>query len=99
MTKLVDVETRGCEICDPETMHRVPTDVVRVRIADRVVAFCPEHAEKVREALPESLDDLRRLFAEHLGSRSLLDRRSPLDRRIFPPRPEGRRRGRSRRDG
>jgi hypothetical protein len=64
-----------------------------------VLAFCAEHARKVREAAPQSLEDLGQLFAEHVGVRSRLDRRSPLDRRIFPPRPEGRRRGLSRREG
>jgi len=80
-------------------MRRAPDDIERFRIGDRVLAFCAKHARRVREANPESLDDLTRLFAEEAGGRSLLDRRSPLDRRIFPPRPEGRRRGLSRREG
>jgi hypothetical protein len=43
------------------------------------------------DADTKSLDVLRELFQEPEGRRSFVDRRSPLDRRLFPPRPEGRR--------
>ena len=55
------------------------------------VALCDEHATVVSDPSSSSLEVLRELFREKDGKRSLLDRRSPLDRRLFPPRPEGRR--------
>jgi hypothetical protein len=52
----------------------------------------------VLSSLPvESLSELRRLFRESGGKRSLLERRQELDRRVFPARPEGRRRNGGRR--
>jgi hypothetical protein len=68
-------------------------------LSNRIVALCDEHAERLREAAVVSTDEARRLFPEIEGRRSLLDRRSVLDRRLFPPRPEGRRaRGRRKSD-
>jgi hypothetical protein len=64
----------------------------RLVVEGRIVALCDEHATAVGHARSKSLDVLRELFREKDGKRSLLDRRSPLDRRLFPPRPEGRRR-------
>jgi hypothetical protein len=63
------------------------------------VALCEAHAEKVRAQAPESLAELRRLFRERSGKRSLISRRAPLDRRLFPARPEGRRASQGRRVG
>jgi len=63
----------------------------RLLIEDRIVALCEAHAEKVREHGPGSIAELRRLFRERTGKRSLIGRRAPVDRRIFPARPEGRR--------
>jgi hypothetical protein len=56
------------------------------------VELCAEHAEAARAASVETLSELKALFPEPTGKRSLVDRRAPLDRRVFPPRPEGRRR-------
>ena len=91
---------RQCEVCasfeawvavrsgDDEAPAPPPR---RVLVEDRVVALCDEHAEAMARAGCQSLDELRELFPEPYGDRSLVPRRAPLDRRVFPPRPEGRR--------
>jgi hypothetical protein len=66
-------------------------------IEGRVLALCAEHAHAFRERRPETLAGVAELFREEEGSRSLLSRRAPLDRRQFPMRPEGRRRSNGRR--
>ena len=80
---------------------RTLTAVVRggrvVLVEDRVVALCEPHAAKVRERAPTTIAELQRAFPERRGQRSLFERRAPLDRRAFPARPEGRRRGGGRR--
>jgi hypothetical protein len=79
-----------------------PAKVVKLRrllLEDRIVLLCEAHAEKVRAQAPENLAELRRLFRERTGKRSLISRRAPLDRRLFPPRPEGRRASQGRRVG
>jgi hypothetical protein len=63
----------------------------------RIVALCDTHARAVELAGVETLAALRARYPEGSGRRSLLDRRSPLDRRILPPRPELRRRSSGRR--
>ncbi|HEV8548556.1 MAG TPA: hypothetical protein VGQ57_06000 [Polyangiaceae bacterium] len=70
----------------------------RVLVGERLVTLCASHA-RVLPSLPKgSIDELRRALRERRGGqRSLLDRRQELDRRVFPPRPEGRRRGAERR--
>ena len=83
----------------------------RVVIEGRSLELCRTHAATVVAAMPETFDDLRSLFvgvgvdlsarsAPGAGERrSPLDRRDPEDRRVFPPRPEGRRRAAGRRTG
>ena len=66
-------------------------------IEERIVALCERHVEALARAEPKTLAAVRRLFREEPGRRSLLPRRSPLDRRVFPARPEGRRMGDGRR--
>jgi hypothetical protein len=85
-----------CEVC--ETLGRThPERAKRVLVGERLVALCGSHA-RVLSSLPvESLSELRRLFRESGGKRSLLERRQELDRRVFPARPEGRRRNGGRR--
>jgi hypothetical protein len=61
-------------------------------VGGRIVALCEAHADLARSSGASTLDDLRALFAEVSGQRSLIGRRAPLDRRVFPARPEGRRR-------
>lgn len=71
-----------------------PKKADRIRnllVEGRLVLLCEMHAEQVHESGLENVDQLRQLLTEPAGLRSLMDRRSPLDRRIFPPRPEGRR--------
>jgi hypothetical protein len=86
---------KHCEACTsdrhsehcPKVAHRVRN----VLIGNRIVQLCDEHA---RRALEGSIPDVETLMqlARPLGERrSPIDRRGPFDRRMFPPRPEGRR--------
>jgi hypothetical protein len=69
----------------------------RVLTGDRSVTLCRAHA-LVLEGVPlADTTELRAVFRETGGRRSLVGRREALDRRAFPPRPEGRRRGGGRR--
>ena len=63
----------------------------RVLIEDRLLSLCDEHAAEIQLSRVDTIGELRELFRERYGKRSLVLRRSPLDRRVFPPRPEGRR--------
>jgi hypothetical protein len=69
----------------------------RLLVGDRIVALCMRHAEAAEAFEAATIEQLRALFVEQGGRRSLLDRRSPLDRRVFPARPEGRRTAQGRR--
>jgi hypothetical protein len=69
----------------------------RIVIEGRIIALCEGHARTLASDPVETVEDLRARYAEPGAKRSLLDRRSPLDRRILPPRPERRRRGFGRR--
>jgi hypothetical protein len=91
--------SRCCEICGPEVRAagKPAARLSRFIIERRIVVLCKRHAAAVRLAGPETLAELRALFHETWGKRSLLPRRAPLDRRIFPARPEGRRLGIGRR--
>jgi hypothetical protein len=92
---------RNCEICasipslasggEPAPRLR------RVLVGERILALCVEHANLVRERDIDSVEELRAHVREVDGKRSLIPRRSPLDRRVFPARPEGRRRDSGRR--
>jgi hypothetical protein len=90
-----------CLICaHPGAPEHEATSVVPARhvlVGDRLVMLCESHAATLRHHRITNLLDLRRLFVESGGRRSLVDRRDPLDRRAFPPRPEGRRAPRGRR--
>ena len=92
---------RTCDACEPKDAKRSPGAIRpklrRFLMADRVVLLCESHAAVFRAASPCSLPELRALFRETWGKRSLVGRRAPLDRRLFPARPEGRRLGRGRR--
>jgi hypothetical protein len=63
----------------------------RVLVEDRLVSLCELHGVLFRASGKTTLAELFALFVEPVGQRSLLARRAPLDRRMFPPRPEGRR--------
>ncbi|MFO0762807.1 MAG: hypothetical protein U0359_40595 [Byssovorax sp.] len=80
----------------------------RVVIEGRSLELCRTHTATVVAAMPETFDDLRALFVgitplDAAGPRHVPERRSPIERRaeenrrMFPPRPEGRRRGEGRR--
>jgi hypothetical protein len=64
----------------------------------RALWLCLDHATTVAVAMPETFDQMRALFAKPAGDidaaadrRSPIDRRRRDDRRVFPPRLEGRR--------
>jgi hypothetical protein len=84
----------GCEVC--EALGRDPTKGKRVLVGERLVALCPAHARVLTSLPVAGVDELRTLFRETGGKRSLVERRQALDRRVFP-RPEGRRRNLGRR--
>lgn len=83
-----------CAACLDPLPH---SKLCRVVIDGRVIALCRTHAARVAAARPESFDEMRALFKEvvtdeaPLARRSVIDRRRVDDRRVFPPRPEGRR--------
>jgi hypothetical protein len=85
-----------CEVCS--TLGRARKGPgKRVLVGHRLVTLCTTHARAV-PALPQrGVEELRRVFHERKGQRSLIDRRQELDRRVFPARPEGRRHGGGRR--
>ncbi len=92
---------RVCEICSAGGAGAKPAGdraLTRVLIEDRVIALCDAHLTEVERASVESLAQLFALFPDPSGARRAPERRSPLDRRIFPARPEGRRRGTGRRE-
>jgi hypothetical protein len=84
--------TRLCEICGAAAGAASSlTDGMRR------VLLCRAHAESARQAGADSIEALRALFVESGGRRALLARRATHERRLFPPRPEGRRIARGRR--
>ncbi len=88
--------SRTCEACGQAPKGR--SRIRRVLVNERIVALCDVHAAEFQLSGASTLDELRALFPEPGGKRSLIQRRAPLDRRIFPPRPEGRRMGDGRRN-
>jgi hypothetical protein len=88
---------RRCEICQSSAGPSSPASASpagklrRVLFEERIVMLCDAHAERARAEDTRTVAELRALFHESKGQRSLLSRRSPLDRRVFPARPEGRR--------
>jgi hypothetical protein len=91
---------RPCEICCAQSKEgESPEPSARyVLVEARVIALCGAHYKTVTQAKAKTLAEVNALFAESDGQRSLLSRRAPVDRRVFPPRPEGRRRSDGRRD-
>lgn len=87
----------ACEVC--ATLGRSPSEkrTRRVLVGDRLVLLCDAHARVLEGMAPASVSELRTLFRETSGRRSLVERRQELDRRVFPARPEGRRRSSGRR--
>jgi hypothetical protein len=88
--------TRCCEICasrqgKPPARLSSPGKIRRVLVEERIVSLCEEHAARYRLSGCTTVSELYALFPETNGRRSLISRRAPLDRRVFPARPEGRR--------
>ncbi|HEY2410229.1 MAG TPA: hypothetical protein VGI10_29695 [Polyangiaceae bacterium] len=85
---------RSCEVCAGKKsgarVHKAHK-LRRVLIEDRLVALCDAHADYVQKHDPSNVAELRALFRERRGKRSAVGRRTPVDRRVFPARPEGRR--------
>ena len=87
---------RECEVCSSLPAETLPKGRRRARlrnvlIESRVLVLCDAHAAELIGTDIESIEGLRQHFRENEGRRSLITRRAPLDRRMFPPRPEGRR--------
>jgi hypothetical protein len=91
--------TRKCEVCT-ELGETGETEGRRhhLVIEQRLLTLCGPHARLVKAMGANSLAAVRALFREVTGRRSALPRRAELDRRAFPPRPEGRRLARGRRE-
>jgi hypothetical protein len=85
----------SCEVC--EALGRAPAKGKRILVGDRLVTLCPTHARVLASLPVAGVEELRTLFRESGGKRSLVERRQALDRRVFPVRPEGRRRNAGRR--
>lgn len=90
----------GCAVCGNRTA--VGARMSKVVVEGRALTLCRTHAACVAAVMPETFEDLREMFvgagvdlaADPEGfveRRSPLDRRFEDDRRVFPPRPEGRR--------
>ena len=92
---------RCCEVCANLEGSRPPASagtrrLRSVLVENRLLTLCEQHAVLFRASGKTTLAELRALFLESQGKRSLLSRRAPLDRRVFP-RPEGRRKSDGRR--
>jgi hypothetical protein len=71
----------------------------RVTVQRRTITLCREHAARVAIGMPATWDELRAIFTDPSDRRSVIPRRIDSDnRRMFPPRPEGRRRSFGRRN-
>lgn len=76
---------RSCEVCGGTAgAHGID-------FGTRLVVLCAEHARRAEQAGAATPEALRALFIEEQGRRALIGRRAPGERRLFPPRPEGRR--------
>ena len=88
--------SRDCEVC---TALGAQSEGRRqhVLVEQRLLTLCPAHARVVKLSGADSLEAVRALFREVTGHRSARRGSAELDRRAFPPRPEGRRLARGRR--
>jgi len=86
---------KHCEACSLDRrFEHCPKANQRVRnvlIGDRIVQLCDNHARQALEASVPDVEALMQLTRSVGERRSPIDRRGPFDRRMFPPRPEGRR--------
>lgn len=91
----------GCVVCrglDRSIKDATGKRLFKLNVEDRLVTVCAEHRQAIKNSTPVSWHELRALFREENGRRSLIGRRAELDRRMFPARPEGRRRAERRRE-
>jgi len=95
----------GCAVCGAAPTGSA--GLSRVIIQGRALWLCLNHATTVAVAMPETFEQMRALFVQPATTSSAasgltradatVDRRSPIDRRrrddrrVFPPRIEGRR--------
>ena len=87
-------EGSACVVCraSGRSVRHPPSRMSRVTVEARSLSLCREHAGQVAIHMPKTWEDLRTLFAFGSEKRSPVPRRHEYeDRRVFPPRPEGRR--------
>jgi hypothetical protein len=99
--------THVCAVCG--ALESLGTGMSRVVIEGRALCLCRPHAATVVTEMPATFDEMRALFVGVTASRrpdqAFEERRSPItrrssdDRRVFPPRLEGRRASNGRRAG
>ncbi len=88
---------RPCEVCaGTKGQGKVGSDRYLL-IEGRVVALCASHLSAVKRSKIKTLAALHKVFQETTGVRSLVSRRASSNRRVFPARPEGRRKADGRR--
>jgi hypothetical protein len=96
-------EQHPCLVCAARGTVKIPSParVSKVTIQARSLVLCREHAALVAIRMPRTWAELCAIFAIAPDRRSPIPRRGPEgdDRRILPPRPEGRRRSPGRRSG
>jgi hypothetical protein len=93
-------DASGCLVCTARGVSRRPSPnrISRVTIQSRSVMLCREHAGLVAIHMPKTWDELCAMFSGPVDRRSPIPRRTDYDdRRVFPPRPEGRRKSYGRR--
>ena len=86
--------TAPCVVCSyavGEACELPASKVSRVVIEGHTLRLCRAHAAWVATSMPRTFEELRALFLEAESRRSVIERRGVEDRRMFPPRPEGRR--------
>jgi hypothetical protein len=87
--------TDACAVCGAFDSHGM--GMSRVVIEGRALCLCRPHAATVVNEMPATFDEMRALFVgAYMDTQADEERRSPLtrrgdERRVFPPRPEGRR--------
>lgn len=102
------MSTTPCAVCGSSSS--AASKISRLVMDGRPIPLCRAHAAVVAAARPTSMEALRTLFIgatidieAMIRTGLMVERRSPIsrreseDRRAFPPRPEGRRRGFGRR--
>jgi hypothetical protein len=95
MAERTSSSAHPCVVCAArgKSTRPAPDKVSRVTIQKKTLLMCREHAGLVAIKMPRTWDDLRTMFSVPPDRRSPIVRRGPVveDRRVFPPRPEGRR--------